>query len=119
MDNYYCRMLSKLGNDPRDLTHQDYMLAQSNLERFDHAIDLANGIGALYGALGWTVPTVSANQSSNSIRQKLSLLLRGQWRLLYNRMRYAKQLPSGEFKREFEQRNKWDYDLISSLTERT
>ncbi|NND00315.1 MAG: hypothetical protein HKN85_09050, partial [Gammaproteobacteria bacterium] len=115
MHNYYCRILSGHQNDPLPVDAAIFTTAQQALNKFDHCVRLQDGIEQLPVALDWKIKAPRSPAASFGIRQIVSYLLRGKWKLLYFRWRYPYRPADCAFAEKFANDNHWDYQLFKSL----
>lgn len=116
MDNYYCRILSRHGNNAAPLSQEHFERALLSLGKFDVVVLLAEGLAALNKRLGWRQPMQKSNENKLKLRILLSHLVRFRWQLIYLRLRYPKTQATDSFADQFKQLNQFDYQLFKELT---
>lgn len=119
MPDYYCRMLTRIYNNPAALGEEDFPRAKEALGKFHSVSVLENGLAELGNVLGWGTNRVHANKSAFSFRQFLGLLRRGRLDLIYLRARYPRKRPADDFIEFFKAAGKCDFDLYEYAATRT
>ncbi len=115
MFNYYCRVLSGHNNSPHDVNDAIFARAKDALSKFDICIILQEGFIALVKGLGWKVNQLQSNSLNFSFRHALSLIARGEMRLLLYRLLYPRNKPEDGFVKYFKSGNLWDQNLYNVI----
>ena len=115
MDNYYCRILSRINNRKSPVTESDYLAALSNLRHFVVIEKLENGIQKIANYLDWQTEIEHRNINKLKLRSVVGRLRSGQIELAMLELLKPKKSPSTEFEKQFRDDNIWDFRLFDSL----
>jgi hypothetical protein len=116
MHDYYTRILSRYGDDPRAVDRVFFGQALKSLGCFHHCALLETGLDGLTAALGWSKPLDRyRNRGSLHPARLRGILRRREWKHLWRLLRWPRRRPSAAFVARFEAQSAWDLRLYAHL----